>query len=114
MNGSITSKLHPRHPGLTIVELFALFKAAIKDDDHAVNLLIETVRDDLMRYDRERTRTIMELMVRRDPVARNSFHALLTEARRWHLGAKLPQDAPKGKADTAHLEPLTLTCECAA
>jgi len=92
MNGSTITKLHPRHPALTTEELFGLFRAAIKDDDRIINCVIQTVYDDLMSYDRERARAVMELLVRREPLARSAFQALLTEARVWHARTALLEE----------------------
>ena len=87
MNGSVSSKPHPRHPALTTQELLDLWRAAIKDDDGFANEVIQTVYDDLMAFDRERTRGVMELMVRREPAARYAFEVLLTQARIRHSRA---------------------------
>ena len=92
MSGSTITKLHPRHPALSAEELFELFRAAIKDDDRIINSIIQTVCDDLMNYDAERARAVMELLVRREPLARSAFQALLTEARIWQSRAALSDD----------------------
>jgi hypothetical protein len=94
MSGSAIATLHPRHPALTAEELFELFRAAIKDDDRIINSVIQTVYDDLLRYDSGRARGIMELLVRREPLARSAFQALLTEARLWQSRAVPAEDLP--------------------
>jgi hypothetical protein len=82
MNSSITADVRARRrPTLTKEEMFDLWKAAIKDDDGFVNEVIQTVYDNLMAFNDERTRNVMELMVRREPVAPFAFQSLLTQAR---------------------------------
>jgi hypothetical protein len=82
MSGSTIIKLqHRRRPALTAEELFALFRAAVKDDQRLVDAVIGKIHDDLVAYDHERARAVMELLVRREPLAPNAFEALLTEAR---------------------------------
>lgn len=104
MNGSAASKLHPRHPALTTLELFRLWRAAIKDDDRITNFVIQTVYEDVMAFDCERAQVVMELIVRREPTARNAFHALLEEARAWHTRAAMAP-AALAAASAAHFEP---------
>ena len=81
MSVSIASNTHPRHPGLTTEELFRLFRAAIKDDGDTGDLVIQSAYEDIVRYDHERARGVMELVVRRDPLAWSALYALSAEAR---------------------------------
>jgi hypothetical protein len=81
MNVSITSSTRPRHPGLPTAALFKLFRAAIKDDGDTGDSVIQCAFDDIVSYDHERARGVMELVVRREPLAWSAFYALLAEAR---------------------------------
>jgi len=78
---SIASSIRPRHPGLPTEDLFKLFRAAIKDDGDTGDPVIQSAYDDVVTYDHERARGVMELVVRRDPLAWRAFYALLAEAR---------------------------------
>lgn len=83
MNAPFTLKLQPRHPALTRDELSALWRAAIKDDELLVNDVIQAVYDDLIAFDRDRAKAVMELMVRREPASGGAFRSLLAETRVW-------------------------------
>ena len=81
MSVSIASSTRPRHPGLPTDQLFKLFRAAIKDDGDTGDPVIKLVCDDIVSYDHERARHVMELIVRRHPMAWSALYALLEEAR---------------------------------
>ncbi len=81
MSVSIASSTRPRHPGLPTEGLLKLFRAAIKDDGDTGDLVIQCAYEDIVRYDHERARGVMELVVRRDPLAWSALYALLAEAR---------------------------------
>jgi hypothetical protein len=81
MSVSIAPSTRPRHPGLATEELFKLFRAAIKDDGDTGDPVIQSVYEDIVSYDHERARGVMELVVRRHPLARSALYALLAEAR---------------------------------
>lgn len=78
---SIPSSTRPRHPGLPTEDLFKLFRAAIKDAGDTGDLVIQSAYEDIVRYDHERARRVMELIIRRDPLAWSALHALVAEAR---------------------------------
>jgi hypothetical protein len=80
MNVSVASGCRP-HPGLPTKDLFKLFRAAIKDHDETGDLVIQSTYEEIVRYDHERARCVMELVVRRHPLAWNVLYALLAEAR---------------------------------
>ena len=67
-----------RHPSLKGDMLFRLWKAAIKDDTLADELIRGTYGV-LLAFDRERAEDVMDLIVRRAPTARDSFTALLQD-----------------------------------
>ena len=81
MSLSIASSARPRHPGLPTEHLFKLFRAAIKDHGDTGDPLIQSAYDDIVSYDHERARGVMELVVRRDPLAFSALYALLAEPR---------------------------------
>jgi hypothetical protein len=81
MRASIALSARPRHPGLPTEQLFKLYRAAIKDDSDTGDPLIQSTYDDIVSYDHERARGVMELVVRRDPLAWSALYALLAEAR---------------------------------
>jgi len=83
MNAPLSLRLHPSHPALTADELTALWRAAIKDDERLVDNVIQAVYDDLIAFDRDRAKAVMELMVRREPSSGGAFRALLAETRVW-------------------------------
>jgi len=78
---SVASSTRPRHPGLPMEQLFKLFRAAIKDDDDTGDPVIQSTYEDIVSYDHERARGVMELVVRRDPLAWSALYGLLAEAR---------------------------------
>jgi len=84
MNLSFAANIRPQRPTLTKEEMFDLWKAAIKDDDAFVNEVIQTVYDNLMAFNDERSQGVMELMVRREPTAPFAFQSLLRQARAWY------------------------------
>jgi hypothetical protein len=96
MNMSIPSGIRPRHPGLPTETLFKLFKAAIKDDEDTGDALIQTAYQDMVSYDYERARTVMELVVRRESLARDALYGLLAEARDLQPSAGLPPEYYEG------------------
>jgi len=79
---SIASSTRHSHPGLPMEDLFKLFRAAIKDDGDIGDLTIQSIYEDIVLYDHDRARGVMELVVRRDPLAPKALYALLAEARR--------------------------------
>jgi hypothetical protein len=82
MSVSIASSTRrPRHPGLPTEDLFKLFRAAIKDDGDTGDPVIQWAYEDIVSYDQERARGVMELVVRRHPLAWSALCALLAEAR---------------------------------
>jgi hypothetical protein len=81
MNVSNASITRPLHPGLPTEDLFKLFRAAIKDAADTADLVIQSAYEDIVGYDHERARGVMELVVRRDPLAWSALYALLAEAR---------------------------------
>jgi hypothetical protein len=83
MSVSLTSSTRVRHPGLPTEQLFKLFRAAIKDADTGESV-IHFAFQDIVSYDHERARSVMELVVRRDPPAWSALCALLAEARDAH------------------------------
>jgi hypothetical protein len=78
---SIASSSRQSHPGLPMADLFKLFRAALKDDGDIGDLIIRSAYEDIALYDRDRARRVMELVVRRDPLAPRALYALLAEAR---------------------------------
>jgi len=81
MSVSIASSTRPRHPGLSTEWIFKLFRAAIKDDGDTGDAVIQFAYEHIVSYDHERARGVMELVVRRDPLAWSALYALLAEAR---------------------------------
>jgi len=81
MSISIAPVARRRHPGLPAEDLFKLFRAAIKDDEDILDLMIKFTHEDIVSYDREGARIVMELVVQRDPLASSALYALLAEAR---------------------------------
>ena len=81
MSVPVASSIRTRHPGLPSEQLFKLFRAAIKDDGDTGDQLIQSAYEDIATYDHERARGVMELVVRRDPLAWSGLYALLAEAR---------------------------------
>lgn len=61
--------------------LFKLFSAAIKDEDDIGDPVIQCAYEDIVSYDHERARGVMEMVVRRHPLASSVLYALLAEAR---------------------------------
>jgi hypothetical protein len=97
MSLSIASNARRRHPGLPTEDLFKLFRAAIKDDGDTGDPLIQSAYDDIVSYDHERARGVIELVVRRDPLAWSALYALLAEARDAQLGITgLPSECYDG------------------
>jgi hypothetical protein len=97
MSLSIASNARPRHPGLPTEDLFKLFRAAIKDDGDTGDPLIQSAYEDIVSYDHERARDVMELVVRRDPLAWSALSALLAEARDAQLSITgLPSECNEG------------------
>ena len=78
---STASSIRPRHPGLPTEALFKLFRAAIKDEGDTGEPVIQSTYEDIVSYDHERARSVMGLVVRRDPLAWSALYALLAEAR---------------------------------
>ena len=81
MSVSITLSTRHRHPGLPTEQLFKLFSAAIKDDGDTGDPVIRWIYEEIVGYDEARARGVMELVVRREPLAWNALQALLAEAR---------------------------------
>jgi hypothetical protein len=96
MNMCIHSRIRPRHPGLPTEALFRLFKAAIKDDEGTGDALIQAAYEDIVSYDYERARTVMELVVRRESLAQGALYGLLAEARDSQPSAGLPPEYYEG------------------
>jgi hypothetical protein len=80
MSLSAASNTRHRHPGLPTEQLFKLFRAAIKDEGNTRDHEIQSTYEDIVSYDRERARSVMELIVRRHETAWNALNALLAEA----------------------------------
>jgi hypothetical protein len=78
---SVASRTGPRRPGLPTDMLFRLFRAAVKDEDDIADPVIQSAYEDMVSYDQERARGVMELIVRRQPLAWSALYALLAEAR---------------------------------
>ena len=81
MKVSIAPSARPRHPGLPTEDLFKLFRAALRDDSDIGDLTIQYIYEDIVLYDHDRARRVMELIVQRDRLAPGALDALLTEAR---------------------------------
>jgi hypothetical protein len=65
--------------GLDEIDVFRLFKCAVKDDDALVDAIIEKLYCKMKEFDLERAERAIELIVDRDTEAASRFRALLDD-----------------------------------
>jgi hypothetical protein len=65
--------------GLNEVQVFRLFKCALKDDDTLVDAIVEKLYCSMKDFDPGRARKTVELIVDRDRTAGSKFRTLLDE-----------------------------------
>ena len=70
-----------RRPALTTDQLFRLWKAAVKDDDKLADQMLQKIYDDMIAFDHERAKELIELTVQRNPAASHALREFLRETR---------------------------------
>jgi hypothetical protein len=65
--------------GLNEVQVFRLFKCAVKDDNSLLDAMVERLYGAMKDFDAERAEQAVELVVDRDATAASKFAALLEE-----------------------------------